>query len=113
MMKLHLLTLSGALAGALSLAAGAAQAECGGAYPVGSDPYGYPAAYVLIPNWGFAPCVHRGRSGYRLETYRSEGYRPNPLGIPATGWYNKDSYAARGTEYDPEHPDPGVVSGAH
>jgi hypothetical protein len=50
-----------------------------------------PRGYVMIPGWA-AP-AYRGRSAHR--------YNPD------------DSYAARGTVYDPYHPDPGVVTDAH
>jgi len=100
MMKFHYVALSAALAS--SLLAGVAQAGCGGAYPaIGPD--GYPAGYVLVPNWAAEPCV----SGKRKAHHR------DPLGAHDLGWYNKDSFAARGTEYDPRHPDPSVVSDAH
>jgi len=103
MKTFHLITFAGALAGALVLSA-SAQAGCGGAYPTGIDAYGYPTGYVLIPNWDIDPCVRRGRSA---------GYRHDPFGVVNPGWYNKDSFAARGTEYEPEYPDPGVVTDAH
>jgi len=104
-MKFHYAALSAVLVS--SVLAGAAQAGCGGAYPaVGPD--GYPAGYVLVPNWAAEPCVSGKRKAHHRDPRGND-----PFGTRDLGWYNKDSYAARGTEYDPAHPDPSVVSDAH